>query len=364
MTQSIDLNGHDLYVGKYTGWSTRRGFYGFFDGNHCTVRGLDQNASLFGTIENGYLKNLSVYGSISNSTTEATGGIVGYTATGGTLENLTNYVTVNGNATLGGIVGNAENQSSTVINCVNYGNVTGSSYIIGGIAGSGGHDIKNCVNYGDVTSTANDCVGGIAGSTKDTGKIENCYNYGVINARGKIGGIVGQANKPVVNCINYGDVNGTWAIGGIVGYIKEGAMTITGCINNGKITASSTGNGGILGLSESGAGITVDNCINNGAVNSGWGCGGIVGDTYGNITNCTNNATLNAPGDLGGIVGKSHGKVENCVNNGDVIGTSVYVGGIVGRLHASTYLDIINTTNENNAAVQGTDPQDIIGCVE
>ena len=369
LTQSIDLNGHDLYIGSYTGWGTRRGFYGFFDGNHCTIRGLAQNRSLFGTIEKGYLKNLSVYGSISSSTDEATGGIVGYVANGGLLENLTNYVTVNGKNTLGGIVGNAENQASTVINCVNYANVTGSSYIIGGIAGSGGHDVKNCVNYGNVTSSGNDCVGGVIGSTKNTGKIENCYNYGTVQARGKAGGIIGQANKPVLGCVNYGDVNGTWALGGIVGYTQNtDSVTISDCINFGNITATSTGIGGIFGIIEGGASATgaaaITNCTNNGNVKGSWGIGGIAGDTPGTITGCVNNGTLNASGDLGGIVGKFYGKATECTNNGDVIGTSVNVGGIVGRLHVATYLDVINTTNKNNGSVIGAKFGDIIGVVE
>ncbi len=367
LTQSIDLNGYNLNMGEYPGWSTRKGFYGFFDGNHCTIRGLNNTTSLFGTIENGYLKNLSVYGKVKG--TDTVGGIVGYVANGGILESLTNYVTVNGISTLGGVVGNAENQASTVINCVNYGNVTGSSYIIAGVAGSGGHDIINCVNYGNVTSTGNDCVGGIAGSTKNTGKIEGCYNYGVITARGKVGGIVGQANKPVTNCVNYGGVSGTWALGGIVGYTKNSdSISISNCVNYGKITATSTGIGGIFGILEGGTGATgtatITDCINNGSVSGSWGVGGIAGDTPGTITGCVNNGTLNASGDLGGIIGKAYGKIESCVNNGDVTGTSVNVGGIVGRLHVSTHLDTINTTNENNGSIIGAKVGDIVGEVE
>ena len=369
MTQSIDLNGHTLYIGSYTGWGTRRGFYGLFDGNHCTIRGLSQNRSLFGTIETGYLKNLSVYGKISNSTDEATGGIVAYVANGGALDNLTNYVTLNATNTLGGVVGNAENQASTVINCVNYGNVTGTSWIIGGVAGSGGHDMKNCVNFGTVISTGNDCVGGIAGSTKNTGKIENCYNYGDIRARGKVGGIIGQGNKPIMGCVNYGNIDGVWAMAGIVGYTKNSdSISISDCVNFGNVTASSTGIGGIFGILEGGTSATgtavITNCVNNGNVSGSWGIGGIAGDTPGTIMGCVNNGTLNASGDLGGIIGKAYGKITECTNNGNVIGTSVNVGGIVGHLHVATYLDVINTTNENNGMIVGATFGNIVGVIE
>ena len=369
MTQSIDLNGHNLNIGDFPGWADRKGFYGMLDGNHCTIRGLNNTKSLFGTIETGYLKNLSVYGKVNGNDT--IGGIVGYAANGGVLENLTNYATVSGVSTLGGVVGNSENQASTVINCVNYGNVTGSSYIIGGVAGSGGHDIIDCVNYGKITSTGNDCVGGISGSTKNTGSIKNCYNYGDIQARGKIGGIVGQANKLIEGCVNYGSVNGTWAMGGIVGYTKSAdSVSIVGCINNGSITASSTGVGGIFGILEtkgdtSVAGrATITGCTNNGSVQGSWGVGGIAGDTIGVTSQCVNNGSISAKGEVAGIVGKCYGNVTECTNNGHINGAQAIVGGIVGHLHITTYIDIINTTNYQNGSVTGANPQEIIGEVD
>lgn len=366
MTQSIDLGGHELCIGAYPGWTERKGFFGFFDGNHCTVRGIKASGSLFGTIETGWLKNLSAYGVVSGGGT--VGGIVGYVANGGVLENLTSYVTVSGTDTLGGIVGNAENQASTVTGCVNYGNVTGTSWIVAGIAGSGGHIVTGCVNYGNITST-NDCVGGIAGSTKNTGSITDCYNYGTITARGKAGGIVGQANKPVTGCVNYGDINGTWALGGIVGFIATDATaSITDCVNYGNVSATSTGIGGIFGILYNSAtatgNVTINGCVNNGSVSGTWGVGGIAGDTPGEISNCINNGTLNAKGDLGGIVGKAYGIVTECTNNGAVVGTQANIGGIVGRLHNIAHLTAIQTTNRQNGTVSGPDAKEFIGLTE
>ena len=364
LTQSIDLAGYDFYIGDYPGWASRKGFHGFFDGNHCTIRGVVSTKSLFGTIETGTLKNLSVYGEVYGNAT--VGGIVGYVANGGKLENLTSYVTLSGVNTLGGIVGNAENQASTVINCVNYGSVTGTSWIIGGVAGSGGDMIVNCVNHGNVTST-DDVVGGIVGSTKTTGSITNCYNYGKVTARGKTGGIVGMTNKPVSGCYNYGEVNGTWGLGGIVGYIKAGeSAQITNCINNGNVVGVTTAVGGILGLSENGSGVVViRDCINNGNISTpSWGCGGIAGDTHGEVSNCINNGEITAQGDIGGVVGKCYGKITECTNNGKVTGRQANIGGILGRLHVSTHLDLINTTNYQKGTVEGPNAQEIIGLVE
>ena len=362
LTQSIDINGHDLYIGSFSAWATRKGFYGFLDGNHCTIRGIDQNRSLFGTIEGGSLTNLSVYGKVSSSPDEATGGIVAYVTSGGVLENLTSYVTINCTKTIGGVVGNAENQASTVKNCVNYGNVTGSSWNIGGIAGSAGHDIIDCVNYGKVHSTGSDNIGGIAGSTKNTGKISGCFNYGKISsAYGRVGGIAGWSNTLVTGCVNYGTITSSWDCGGIVGYVNDGqSASIVNCVNNGYVE-STTGVGGIFGFNHANAGtIIITGCVNNGTIVGTWGVGGIAGNTKAEISYCVNNGTLNAKGELGGIVGRCLGKVTECTNIGYVKGTQDIIGGIVGHLFDETQSDIINTTNYQNGTVEGPNAKDFI----
>ena len=361
MTQSIDLNGYNLNIGEYPDWSTRKGFYGYFDGNHCTIRGLNNTKSLFGTIETGYLKNLSVYGKVNGNTT--VGGIVGYTANGGVLENLTNYVTVNGVNTLGGVVANAENMASTVRNCVNYGDVTGSSWNIGGIAGSGGHDIIGCANFGDVHSSGSDNVGGIAGTTKNTGRIASCYNYGNISTvHGRAGGIVGLCTKLVTDCVNYGTVTAGWDSAGVVGFVGDGSTaSIVNCVNNGTVQGN-TGIGGIFGFNHANAGtISITNCENNGVVTGTWGVGGIAGNTKAEISGCANNGYVKATGEIGGIVGKCYGKVTECTNNGYVKGNQDIIGGIVGHLHDATHLDTINTTNYQNGTVEGPNAKQIIG---
>ena len=361
LTQSIDLNGHELFIGGSSEWATRQIFAGTFDGNHCTIRGLKNTKSLFAAVEGGGVKNLSVYGQVNGAGT--IGGIVGYVANGGVLENLTSYVTLNGTSTLGGIVANSENNASTVINCVNYGNVTGSSWNIGGIVGSGGHDIIGCVNYGNVHSSGSDNVGGIAGTTKNTGSISDCYNYGKISSvHGRVGGIVGWLNKLVVNCVNYGEINAGWDSGGVVGFVNEGqSATIKNCTNNGKVSGG-TGIGGVFGFNHANAGaITIIGCVNYGEVTGTWGVGGIAGNTKAEISNCVNYGLLNAKGELGGIVGKCYGKVTECTNRGEVRGAQDIIGGIVGHLHVTTYVDTINSTNYQEGTVVGPNAKEIIG---
>ena len=110
--------------------------------------------------------------------------------------------------------------------------------------------------------------------------------------------------------------------------------------------------------------VTLTGCVNNGSVKGTWGIGGIAGDTLGEITGCVNNGSISAQGDLGGIVGMLYGKATNNTNNGDIVGSSVYVGGIVGRLFVTTYLDEIKTTNTNNGTVIGAVSGEIIGYIQ
>ena len=248
MTKSVDLNGHYLIVGMHAGWNNYQGFFGHFDGNNCSIRGIDLDGSagssstaLFGCVNTGSIKNLSIYGNVKGNSGAA--GLVGYTVTNAIIENVTSYVNVTSavsnkrQGTVGGIVANQENSAGALINCVNYGTVVCDSYIVGGIVGSGGKDMTNCVNWGNVTG-ANVSVGGISGSTKDKGTISGCINYGTVigatTAYGQIGGIVGTCKKPITNCVNYGTVIGTISKG-VSGICGTNSSTETDCVNYGEI---------------------------------------------------------------------------------------------------------------------------------
>jgi len=363
MTKSIDLGGANFMIGYHSAWNKYDGFAGIFDGNNCSIRGLaiqpeSGSAALFACVKKGAaVKNLTLYGSVKGTTT--VGAAVAYLL--GTAENITGYVTVEGTSTVGGVVANAENKSSVVSGCVNYGTVIATSYIVGGITGSGGYNITACVNYGEITGT--DVTGGITGTTKDTGTISDCVNYGKINAKGKSGGIAGNIQKPIVNCVNYGEINGTWALGGIAGYVEASkTTTIENCVNYGNVNGSTTGNGGILGLSEATAGtVAINGCTNYGNVTATWGGGGIAGDTKATVSACVNYGAISGEGQVGGIVGKASNAVSGCVNHGTVKGSVDIVGGIVGELMDATHLETVQTTNENNGAVEGPNCQQIIG---
>ena len=226
MTKSIDLNGNALMIGSYSG---NKEFHGFFDGNNCAIKGIKGTQSLFGILKNGYIKNISTYGSVTTTEKKGVAGLVSY-ITNSNIENATNYVNVTGVQQVAGVVGWLENNAaSSVVNCVNYGNVVATSYQIGGIAGFAKGTIMNCTNFGDVSSSGSGYVGGVGGATKDAkGSRSGCVNYGNVSGTDYVGGVFGQITATTTDCYSYGTakiINSTKTnVGEVVG---SGASYLT-----------------------------------------------------------------------------------------------------------------------------------------
>ena len=179
LTKDIDLSGEawtPIGIGGafYAGTPP---YSGTFDGKGHTIKNLSIDSSahyvgLFGYVYGGTIRNLTVSGSVKGS--EHTGGIAG-AANGGTFENCANQCAVQGGTT-GGIIGFATEEGTLIVrDCYNVGSITtttGNS--VGGIIGqcSWHETISNCYNAGTVTGTAN--AGAIIG-IYFSDKISNCY---------------------------------------------------------------------------------------------------------------------------------------------------------------------------------------------
>ena len=214
MTKSIDLNGKELLIGGFT---ASKVFHGYFDGNNCSIRGINATQSLFGMLKDGYIKNLSVYGKVITTENKGVAGLVSYMS-GATVENITNYVNVTGVQQVAGVVGWLENNAITFVkDCVNYGTINATSYQIGGIAGFAKGSLSGCTNFGDVTSTASGYVGGIGGAAKDAkGTRSGCVNYGNVKGTDYVGGCFGMINKTTTDCYSYGTAKSNGANHGVV----------------------------------------------------------------------------------------------------------------------------------------------------
>ncbi len=209
--------------------------------------------------------------------------------------------------------------------------------------------VKNLtVEDGDVTGYA--ATGGIVGCLYG-GQIENCVFSGSVTGEDGTGGIVGElADARIKDCENNGNITGGSGTGGIVGIAGsyEEDSGIENCTNTGKVIGSAGYTGGIAGSSVD---ISVDDCVNIGAIQGGTGAntGGVVGDIIeGSIQNCVNGGPVSGTANnVGGVAGLlSASTIQNCVNYADVSSTANSVGGVAGfAADGSAVMNCLTTGN-------------------
>jgi len=224
------------------------------------------------------------------------------------------------------------------------------------------------------------------------GQNHKIYNFTVSSDAQNVGfiGTLGSSKgeEAVLKDVVFGSSNGSsydgnssieitgarsgWTYGGIIGYAHK-KSTIRDVKNFAPVSAATTVSGkhaigGISGSGNggSGAGITIADCRNYGAVTDNASCdtgdnsaiGGILGATdgsYTTVSNCVNHAEVHnycvGVSRLGGIVGKAwdaHTTIDGCSNEGDIVqeaasitdkasswDNTVSVGGVLGAFTSS-----------------------------
>lgn len=204
-------------------------------------------------------------GSKSNPYTGTFDG-AGFTISGMKIENAESYSGLFGNVT--GTV-----RDFTVTGSIT---ITGDETVsrVGGAVGSlgtasVGGTVSGVTSGVDITvSAGNDHIGGVVGSMPENSSptVENCIYTGKITvtaAAGSVAGIVGYIRTGTIqNCANQGGINtgGNGSVGGILGYCNNGKIYIRNCYNSGSIAAEGTANvGAIVGQNKS-TQATVSNC--------------------------------------------------------------------------------------------------------
>ena len=230
-------------------------FGGSFDGQGHKISNLFINyigtntqypyMGLFGYVygsrsKHAVIQNLTVQGNVTLTSSQSvsaaySGGVIGY-ANYADITNVHSEVNVTvkrvgGNwSYLGGLVGYANN-STTIKDCSNSGNVTGYRNV-GGIAGNlvGNSSAINCTNSGNVTG-ADSCVAGIAGNVSNGCAITACSNSGSINSTGtNVGGIAGDVAKAeITDCYNSGMINSRQSTSGAVAGRAAAGAVIRNC---------------------------------------------------------------------------------------------------------------------------------------
>ena len=206
-------------------------YEGTFDGNYKTITNLYINANqkymgLFGCTYEGTIKNLTFeYANVTN-TGVLTGILVGYANTS-TLQNIkiSNTCQMKGGEDYtGGIAGRLDGNA---YNCVNYATVQGIEDVGGlfGFFGRTGNSITACANYGKVTASSQ-IAGGLVGYFY-SGTIQDCANYGDVKGTERVAGMAGFVNKgKIQNVFSYGCIsatNSTQEVGMAFGYSNLGA---------------------------------------------------------------------------------------------------------------------------------------------
>ncbi|MDQ1092209.1 filamentous hemagglutinin family protein [Xanthomonas sacchari] len=322
---------------------------------------LAQNVDLGGTTRSAALVNtfdstLTGLGhSLDNLSISASGvgyvGLFGGTSNASVIRDLRlNNVSISGGYYVGGLVGH--NQGAIKNVKVN-GTVTATSSSVGGLVGYNTSSIDNSAFYGNVNGDGT--IGGLVGNNVG-GEISNSHSLGsVTGSNSNVGGLVGHMDGgTLTNAYSYSNVRGDSSIGGLVGSSRSGA-TIKNSYAGGNVTASSFSAGGLVGLNDDG---TITNTYATGSVSASNMVGGLVGTNNANNNVSYSYATGAVSGtsntsEVGGLVGRNAGSVSNAYWDADTTGRSNAIGSSANSGATALNLASVGTADRYNHASYG-----------
>ncbi|CAL6043529.1 Conserved_hypothetical protein [Hexamita inflata] len=360
-------------------------------------------SSLQTIIDNCHSENINIY-----STTNGTGGMVGWANFSLIINCYVLNVQINSTLYIGGICGiqnnNSEIRNSQVINSYIKGSQSG------GISGvqRNNSEIVSCISENNTIESSSSNAGSIIAtsliftqilnssslncSVTSTGSVtggifgfissvllDTCFvsdlktvsgsqSGGVIGITGTLGSI--QIQNVFVHNIFLQCLTGT-SIGSIIGYLYVDSIINGANIKNVQmITQSANGAGGVVGSSS--ANVQIVNCIvENLNINStSTGSGGIIG--HSNITsiiNCSvSNSFINSTDDIGGVLGyQQDSSINNqiliqnvSVRNITLNSSSGYTGGFIGHFSSSTQALFIKVSIVSNILINSSSQIGII----
>ena len=180
----------------------------------------------------------------------------------------------------------------------------GSAGYVGGIVGHNSGRVENCVFNGTVSG--GDTVGGIAGFNALMGILDTCRTEGTVHGTHFVGGGAGENRGVLRSCENHAAVNTT---------VQQNSVELSD--------------------------ITMDTLTGSESSYTVTDIGGIAGGSSGVIRACVNYGDVGYPHmgyNIGGISGSQTGYIVDCANYGTISGRKE-VGGIVGQMEPSTYLE-------------------------
>ncbi|MCR4880874.1 MAG: prepilin-type N-terminal cleavage/methylation domain-containing protein [bacterium] len=227
----IDISSYsESAVGGWLPIGTSVGsFTGTLDGNGHTINGLYisrgypgvESQGLIGKTHNATIKNIR----------------------------LQNVNIADAWAWVGGLVGSSDS-TTNIINSSVSGSITGEA-IVGGLVGGGYYNIKNSYSTGTVVVHGSR-GGGLVGEL--SGNIENSFSTASVTGVEYLGGLVGWSiyrQATIKDSYATGDITGNadyayGDIGGLVGSIRDGG-TVQNCYSTGRVVGQNSNQGGLLG---------------------------------------------------------------------------------------------------------------------
>ena len=234
---TFDGNGKtikNLYINATSDYT---GFFGFasksiknitFDNAKVTSTG-GNTGILVGAAGSYIIEKIKTLANCSVEGDKTVGGIAGSVL--GNISNCENHAVVKGAMDVGGVVGSFDGISNSITSCANYGAVTGTKYVTGGMVGRfASGSIQNSANYGDITGSA--YVGSLIGDASNC-YLNNVLSTGNVTADKSTGLFVGQIQG--TSCTASGilaynssaklTINKTEQTGEAVKAIGEGSLT-------------------------------------------------------------------------------------------------------------------------------------------
>lgn len=231
--------------------------------------------------------------------------------------------------------------------------------------------LKNCTNYGAIEAKSDNASGMIsriqATATTSSSDIDliNCLNYGNVSGTGRTAGILatleGTSNSQntidLTGCKNYGSIIGTGGDSGAMfayfGFVSD-VLTISKCANFGQLSGSGTCGGvcGSVGMNNGSPSVKIDHFLNMGNITASGKVAGVLANVWRNapatieMDHCVNLGTLQGGGDTGGIVSDNQNDIQmtvkNCLSAGSISTTKNALGCIIGN-------KVGTVTGENNS---------------
>lgn len=237
----------------------------------------------------------------------------------GVLNNSMSSGTINGDSSVGGLVGEWVGDISNSYSNANVISTSTSGIWVGGLVGRAYGLISDCYATGNVsgsTSSSASTVGGLIGALSNMGGgiiggVNNSYATGNVIGYSSIGGLVGSSSSDINNSYSQGDVSGYgYSLGGLTGRVLGGVIFKS--YSSGIVTkvnpSSSCTTGQIGGL--------VGYLSGSNGVNSSYSTSPVFGDC-----------------NVGGLVGKAEDPIYYSYSTGDVSGVGSNIGGLVGNLY-------------------------------